>query len=237
MKITTINALVEALKSDTPPVRIYISSERHDKRIKEIISICREKKLIFQRIPGEALQRKAGGRNQGVFAELSSVKFHSIDDIGKDKKDNLILILDSIEDTGNLGAILRSAAACEAGAVIISKRNSAPVNETVLKTSAGALMHLKMVLSTNLSRDIENLKKRRFWIAGAVGGEGIPCYDFDFSQPTAIVMGNEKNGISALVKKKCDMLINIPHSSAVESMNVSTAAGIILFEAYKQNKR
>jgi len=237
MKITTINALIEILNSDSSVNRVYISTERKDKRIKEIIELCKKRGVPFIKIPSNALEKKAGEKNQGVYAEISPVKFSSIDDItGKEAK-GLILVLDSVEDTGNLGAIIRSAAACEVDGIIISKRNSAPVNDTVMKTSAGTLSKVKIVQSTNLSNDMEILKKRGYWIAGSVSGEGIPYYDFDFSYPVAIIVGNEKKGISQLLKKNSDMLITIPHSDDVESLNVATAAGIILFESYRKKKK
>lgn len=234
MKITTINSLIEVLKSDAPVNKVYISSERRDKRIKEVIELCKQKKITFIKIPPSALNKKAGDKNQGVYADISPVNFSTIDEITGPGSKGLILVLDSVEDTGNVGAIIRSAAACEVDGIIISKRHSAPINDTVMKTSAGTLSKVKIVLSSNLSREMELLKKKGFWIAGSVAGEGIPYYEFDFGYPVAIIMGNEKTGISPLLKKNADHLITIPHSEDVESLNVATATGIILFEAYKK---
>lgn len=236
MKITKINSLIEILNSDASVNKVFFSSERRDKRIREVIELCREKRVPFIRIPGNALAKKAGEKNQGIYAEVSPVSFTTIDDITGPGSKGLILVLDSVEDTGNLGAIIRSAVACEVDGIILSKRNSAPVNDTVMKTSAGTLLKTRIVISSNLSRDMKLLKKRGYWITGSVANEGIPYYDFDFTTPTAIIMGNEKKGISSLLKKNSDLFISIPHSKEVESLNVATAAGIILFEAYKKKK-
>ncbi|HSQ34920.1 MAG TPA: 23S rRNA (guanosine(2251)-2'-O)-methyltransferase RlmB, partial [Candidatus Binatia bacterium] len=148
----------------------------------------------------------------------------------------LVVILDNIEDTGNLGAMIRSAAAVEIDGLLISVRNSAPVNETVWKTSAGALGKVRLVQSRNLAMDVEKLKKAGFWVVATDQQAKMNFYDFDFKSRTAVIFGNESKGVSPLLKKNADQLLAIPHARSVESLNVSAAAAIILFEAWRQKK-
>ncbi|MEN8153406.1 MAG: 23S rRNA (guanosine(2251)-2'-O)-methyltransferase RlmB [Acidobacteriota bacterium] len=234
MKIVSINALLEALRSDTPINKVFINSKRKDNKISEIISLCREKKIPYLMVPQNALLRKAGPENQGVFAEISPVRFFSLKEVLENPVKDLILILDSINDTGNLGAIIRSCVAADIDGILISQRRSAPVNETVLKVSSGALLNSRIVPSKNLSRDIDVLKDAGYWIAGTTIGEGVPYYEYDFKMKTAIILGGEQKGLSPLLKKNADQFITIPHSNMVESLNVSTAAAVILFEALRQ---
>lgn len=236
MKIISINALLEALQSDSPISKVFINEKRRDNKISKIISLCREKKIPYLMVPQNVILRKAGPENQGVFTEISPVRFFSLKEILANPIKDLILILDSINDSGNLGAIIRSSVAADIDGIIISQRRSAPVNETVLKVSSGALLNSRIVLSVNLSRDINVLKKAGYWIAGTTIGEGVPYYDYDFEPKTAIILGGEQKGLSPLLKKNADQFITIPHSNKVESLNVSAAAAVILFEALRQKK-
>ena len=235
--ITTLNALIEAIADNQPINKVLISRSRHDAKIVTIVRQCRERGIIFQFVPAEAVERKAGAKNQGIWAEVAPVRFFSLDAVLADVRTGLVVILDNIEDTGNLGALLRSAAAVEADALLISIRNSAPVNETVWKTSAGTLGKVRLVQSRNLTMDIEKLKKAGFWVVATDQQAKMNFYDFDFKSRTAVIFGNESKGVSPLLKKNADQLLAIPHSSAVESLNVSAAAAIILFEAYRQKTK
>ncbi|MCP5054106.1 MAG: 23S rRNA (guanosine(2251)-2'-O)-methyltransferase RlmB [bacterium] len=236
MTITSINSLIEALREKLPINKVFISKAKKDSSIETVIRLCRENRVIFQMVPRETLSRKAGPGNQGVFAEISPIRFYTLEEILGNITTGLILILDSINDTGNLGAIIRSAVAADVDAILVPLRNSAPINETVLKTSAGALLKARIVQSRNLSNDIKTLKENNFWIAGTVmePQTSIPYYQYDFTANTAIIVGNEHKGIAPLLKKNSDQLVYIPHSSKVESLNVSAAASVILFEALKQ---
>jgi 23S rRNA (guanosine2251-2'-O)-methyltransferase len=235
--ITSLNALVEALRDGASVNKVLLNRDRRDARIASIIELCRQRGVVFQFVPGEALERKAGAKNQGVWAEVAPVEFSGLDEMLAAVKIGLVAVLDGIEDTGNLGAIVRTAAAVEADGVLISVRGSAPVNDTVWKTSAGALGKVRLVQSRNLSQDIEKLKKNGFWIVASDQHAGMKFYDFDFKGRTAVVMGNEGRGVSTLLKRNADQLLAVPHASAVESLNVSAAAAIILYEAYKQKKK
>jgi 23S rRNA (guanosine2251-2'-O)-methyltransferase len=235
--VTTLNALIEAIGDGLPVNKVLISRSRHDSKIETVVRLCREHGIIFQFVPAEAVERKAGSKNQGVFAEIAPVRFFSLESVLADVKTGLVAILDGIEDTGNLGAIIRSAAAVETDAILISIRNSAPVNETVWKTSAGTLGKVRLVQSRNLSMDIEKLKEAGFWVVASDQNANMNFFDFDFKSKTAVIFGNESKGVSPLLKKNADQLLAIPHSRAVESLNVSAAAAIILFEAWRQKSR
>jgi 23S rRNA (guanosine2251-2'-O)-methyltransferase len=232
--VSSLNALIEALKDGQPVNKVLISRSRHDAKIAALVRLCRERGTIFQFVPAEAVERKAGAKNQGVYAEIAPVRFFSLEDALAGLKTGLIVVLDNIEDTGNLGAIIRSAAAVETDAVVISIRNSAPINETVWKTSAGTLGKVRLVQSRNLALDIEKLKKAGFWVAASDQNAGMNFFDFDFKGKTAVIFGNESKGVSPLLKKNSDQLLAIPHSRSVESLNVSAAAAIMLFEAWRQ---
>jgi 23S rRNA (guanosine2251-2'-O)-methyltransferase len=235
--LTSLHALIEALRDGLPVNKVLISRSRQDAKIRTVIDLCRQRGVIFQFVPAEAVDRKAGARNQGVWAEIAPVGFCELEEMLAAVKTGLVVILDGIEDIGNLGAIVRTAAAVEADGVLVSIRGSAPVNDTVWKTSAGTLGKVRLVQSRNLTMDIEKLKKGGFWVVAADQRAGMNFYDFDFKSKTAEILGNESKGVSALLKKNADQLLAIPHSPTVESLNVSAAAAIMLFEAWKQKLR
>jgi 23S rRNA (guanosine2251-2'-O)-methyltransferase len=235
--LTSLHALIEALRDGLPVNKVLISRSRQDAKIRAVIDLCRQRGVIFQFVPAEAVDRKAGARNQGVWAEIAPVGFCELEEMLAAVKTGLVVILDGIEDVGNLGAIVRTAAAVEADGVLVSIRGSAPVNDTVWKTSAGTLGKVRLVQSRNLTMDIEKLKKGGFWVVAADQRAGMNFYDFDFKSKTAVILGNESKGVSALLKKNADQLLAIPHSPTVESLNVSAAAAIMLFEAWKQKLR
>lgn len=234
--VSSLNALIEALKDGLPINKVLISRSRHDAKIATVVRMCRERRIVFQFVPAEAVERKAGAKNQGVYAEIAPVSFFSLDTVLADAKTGLVVILDNIEDTGNLGAMIRSAAAVASDAVLVSIRNSAPVNETVWRTSAGAMGKVRLVQSRNLAMDIEKLKKAGFWVVATDPHAKMNFYDFDFKNKTAVIFGNESKGVSPLLKKNADQLLAIPHAQGVESLNVSAAAAIILYEAWRQKK-
>jgi 23S rRNA (guanosine2251-2'-O)-methyltransferase len=234
MRVCSLNTLIEALNSNEPLNNVFISNSKRGTQIDIIKKLCKEKGVTFQIVPQKAIDRKAGSNNKGIFAEISPVRFYKLEEILKEQKNGLILILDSINDTGNLGAIIRTAVAACVDGILIPRRKSAPINETVLKTSAGSLTKAKIVLSKNLTNDIIALKKNGFWIIGTHVKEGLEYYKYDFKYKTALIIGNENKGISPLLKKNSDQLISIPHSSQVESLNVSNSVAILLFEALRQ---
>jgi 23S rRNA (guanosine2251-2'-O)-methyltransferase len=235
--ITTLNALIEALRDGAPVNKVLLSQSRRGAKIAAVVDLCRQRGVVYQFVPAGALDRRAGAKNQGVWAEVAPVGFCRLDDVLSSARTGLVVVLDGIEDTGNLGAILRTAAAVEADGVLISVRGSAPVNDTAWKTSAGALAKVRLVQSRNLAQDIQKLKENGFWVVAADVRARMKFYEFDFKVRTAVILGNEGRGVSPLLKKNADQLLAIPHAAAVESLNVSAAAAIILFEAWKQKNK
>jgi len=234
VEISSINALLEALRSKMALNKVFISNSRKDAKIHTLKKLCKENGVAYQLVPQQVLQRKAGPQNQGVFAELSPVRFHTLNEILGNLKTGVLIVLEGIHDVGNLGAIIRTATAANVDGILISQRNSAPINETVLKTSAGSLFYARIVKSKNLDNDIKKLKENGFWIVGTDMKTGQEYYNFEFPQKCVLIFGNEAKGISPLMKKRADQFVFIPHEKEVESLNVSVSAAIILFEARRQ---
>ncbi len=174
---------------------------------------------------------------QGVAAIKSEQKYFPLEEIISSSKNSplpLLLILDSIQDTHNLGAILRTAECSGVDGVILTKHNSAQVNETVIKTSAGAAEHLKICQVNNLVQTLKGLKENGFWIAGSSLENYKNYIQVDYKVPLALVLGNEEKGIRRLTAESCDFLIGIPMKGKIQSLNVSVAAGVLLFEILRQ---
>lgn len=174
---------------------------------------------------------------QGVAAKKSSQKFFTLQEIITTSKKSafpLILVLDSIQDPHNLGAILRTAECAGADGVVITKYHSSPVNETVAKTSAGASEILKICLVNNLSQSLKELKENGFWIAGTSLENSKNYIEIDYKIPLALILGNEEKGIRRLTAESCDFLIKIPMKGKIQSLNVSVAAGVLLFEILRK---
>ena len=241
MIIDSLNRLIEALEQELPINKVFIATDKKDRRIERVIHLCRENGVIFQMVPRQTINRKVGPENQGVFAEVSPTRFYTLEEILENLKTNLILILDDINDPGNMGAIIRSAVAAEVDGIIIPQRNSAPINDTVLKASAGTLLKAKIFQAKNLVQEINHLKEHGFWVVGTAmekqAEKNMSYYDFDFRPKTAVIMGNEHKGISPLVKKNADQLVYIPISPGIDSLNVSAAAAVVLFEALRQKAK
>jgi len=219
-------------------VQLFISRSE-DKRGARIKNLAKISQVNSELIDSKKIDRLAGhSKHQGFAAEISNLGFLSEKDVIprlKNLTTSRLLILDSIQDPRNLGACLRSALAFEFDAVIINKDGSSPINEYVFKTSVGAILSLNIFYVTNLSRSINTLKDIGFWVLGLDGnGEGS-IFSEKFSSKTAVVLGSEGSGIRKLVKENCDHLIKIPISNKVESLNISVAAGIIMYELKKQH--
>jgi len=219
-------------------VKLFISRSE-DKRTVRIKHLAKISQIDLELIDSKKIDRLSShSKHQGFAAEISNPGFLSEKDVVprlKNLTTSRVLILDSIQDPRNLGACLRSALAFEFDAVIINKDGSSPINEYVFKTSVGAILNLNIFYVTNLSRSINTLKDIGFWVLGLDGhGEGS-IFSEKFSSKTAVVLGSEGSGIRKLVKVNCDQLIKIPISNKVESLNISVAAGIIMYELKKQH--
>jgi len=233
-----INAVSEALKARGRAFEwVGVSKERHDLRLQRIVEECRKIGIAVRFLPRPELDRMAGnGAHQGVVAVTSAKQYNDLDDVvaAKRGEHSLIVVLDGVEDPHNLGAILRTADAAGADGVVIPERRAAGVTAIVAKSSAGASEHLPIARVTNIARTVEDLKAKNLWIVG-LDERGSKTYDaLDYKMDCAIVLGAEGHGLHDLVKRKCDFLVSIPMLGKVSSLNVSVAAGVVLYEVVRQ---
>jgi len=224
-----IHPVREALRARRAFAKVLIAKGSAGPRIQEIVTLCRDQSILVRFESREALDRAAkGAPHQGVIAFGVAHQYAELEDILADAR--LLVILDGVEDPHNLGAIIRTAHAAGVNGIIVPERRSAPLSETVARVSAGALEYMPVARVTNVSRLLEQLKQRQFWIYG-LDERGTEPYDrVEYTEPAAIVLGSEGRGLHDNVKKHCDFLINIPMAGAVSSLNVSVAAGVVLFD-------
>ena len=236
-----INAVTEALKSRGRGFEyVGVARERHDQRLQRIIDECRRLGVGVRFLPRQELDHLAGASShQGVVAVASAKSYTELDDILQRRRARyaLVIVLDGVEDPHNLGAILRSADGAGADGVLIPERRAAGVTATVAKASAGAAEHVPIAKVTNIARTLEDLKSRNLWTVGLE--ERAPqAYDaLDYNMDCALVLGAEGKGLHDLVRKKCDFLVSIPMLGQVASLNVSVAAGVVLYEIARQRRR
>lgn len=230
-----VHPVREALRAQRPLDKVLIAKGASSSRIQEIIELCRTASVPVRFEAREALDRTSKGvSHQGVIAFGSAHTYVELASVLDDAE--LLVVLDGIEDPHNLGAILRTAHAAGASAVILPERRAAPLTETVDRAAAGALEYLPVARVTNIAQTLERLKEHGFWIYG-LDERGAELYhETSFNTPTAIVLGGEGSGLHQLVQKHCDVLVRIPMAGAVSSLNVSVAAGVVLFEWRKRNK-
>lgn len=232
------NAVLEAIRADKTIDRIYIQEEIEKDSLKTIIEKAKKRNIIVDFVNRERLNKLSNkGKHQGVVAKLAAYEYSTLEEILETAKNKetppFVIILDGIEDPHNLGAIIRTAHQAGADGIIIPKRNSVGLNATVVKASAGAINYLKVARVTNLSRTIEELKKEGFWFACA-DMTGQTMYDTDLTGAIALVLGSEGDGVSNLVKEKCDFVVKIPVFGKIDSLNVSVATGILAYEVVRQ---
>jgi 23S rRNA (guanosine2251-2'-O)-methyltransferase len=236
--------VLEALNSNEEIEEVYILFGQQGNIINAILVAAKKRGIKCNQIPLERFRTYAPSQNaQGVVALKQDFKFSSLDEIlqkalsfgeGLGEALPLILILDEIQDVHNVGAILRSAECSGVNGVILTKHNSATITSTVTKTSAGATEHLKICQVNNLSQTIGELKEKGFWIVGSSLENAKSFTEVDYKIPIALIVGNEEKGIRKLTASKCDFLVKIPMSGKIQSLNVSVASGILLFEILRQ---
>jgi 23S rRNA (guanosine2251-2'-O)-methyltransferase len=235
-----LNSVTEALKARGRSFQwIGVARERHDLRLQRIIEECRRLGLPVRFLPHAELDRLAGNNgHQGVVAVTSAKQYSDLDDIVGARRGthSLIVVLDGVEDPHNLGAILRTADAAGADGAVIPERRAAGVTGAVAKASAGASEHLPVARVTNISRTLEELKQKSIWVVGLDERAPQSYEALDYRMDCAVVLGAEGKGLHDLVRKRCDFLVSIPMLGKVPSLNVSVAAGIVLFEAVRQRK-
>jgi 23S rRNA (guanosine2251-2'-O)-methyltransferase len=236
-----INAVAEAVKARGRAFEwVGIAKERHDLRMQRVIEECRKLGIPVRFLQRAELDRMAGNNaHQGVVAVTGAKQYSDLDDIvgGKRGRYSLIIVLDGVEDPHNLGAILRTADAAGTDGVVIPERRAAAVTGTVTKASAGASEHLPIAKVTNIARTVEELKTRNIWVVG-LDERATQTYDaLDYNMDCAVVFGAEGKGVHELVRKKCDFLVSIPMLGKVSSLNVSVAAGVVLYEIVRQRRK
>lgn len=234
-----VNPIIEALRAGRVPEVITIADSARDDRLRELIELARQRGIRINHARRADLDREVGNsHHQGVTALIAAPRYTEVDDlldaIGDPQPPPLLLVLDGIEDPRNLGAILRTAECAGASGVILPERRAAGLNETVAKASAGAVEYLPVARVTNLSVLIRQLKERNVWVIGTAADAETSYSEWDWTRPSAIVLGGEGSGLHRLVRENCDALVRIPVRGRIESLNVSVAAGIILYEALRQ---
>jgi 23S rRNA (guanosine2251-2'-O)-methyltransferase len=234
--------VLEALNSNEEIEQVYLLFGQQGNIINAIRVAAKKRGIKCNQIPLERFRTYAPDKNaQGVIALKQDFKFSSLDEIlfiAKKSSLPIILILDEIQDPHNVGAILRSAECSGVNGVLITKHNSATITSTVTKVSAGATEHLKIAQINNLSQTIDELKEKGFWIVGSSLLENSQNYtEVDYKIPIALIVGNEEKGIRKLTASKCDFLVKIPMTGKIQSLNVSVATGILLFEILRQRSQ
>jgi 23S rRNA (guanosine2251-2'-O)-methyltransferase len=226
--LSGIHPVAEALRTGHPLERLVVAQGAGGPRLQELIDLARRASVPVRFEPRSALDRLAGSSaHQGVIAMGAARQYADIEDVAQAE---LLVVLDGVEDPHNLGAVIRTAHAAGAGGIIIPERRAASLTDVASKAAAGAAEHLPVTRVTNINRALEDLKQRGYWIYG-LDERGTESYDrIEYALPTAIVLGGEGKGLHEQVKKHCDALVRIPLAGKISSLNVSVAAGIVLFE-------
>ena len=233
------NALTEALKSGRTIDKVFIATGEIDRGLQRLAAQAKEAGAVIVPVDRRKLDAMSTTRShQGVIALAAAREYFTIDDILQEAADRgevpLLVICDELSDPHNLGAILRSTECAGAHGVIIPKRRSVGLTAVVAKASAGAVEYMKVARVTNINAAIEELKEKGVWIFGTAAEGSIPMYKADLTIPTAIVIGSEGDGMSRLVRQKCDVTVHIPMMGHISSLNASAAASILLYEAVRQ---
>lgn len=225
------NVAIETLRNRQPIKKAYIYRNFQDKNI---ISELQKRNIPIKFVDKFELDKLAKGNHQGIMLSIPDYEYTPLDELLK-KENALLVILDHLEDPHNLGAIVRTCEAAGVDGIIIPKNRSVDVNSTVMRTSVGALDYVKIAQVTNLVGTMKELKEKGFWIVGT-DMDGTDYQEIDYRGNTAIVIGNEGNGMARLVKENCDFIASIPMNGKVNSLNASVAAGIIIYEAIAKRK-
>jgi len=230
--------VMEALRANARHIdKILIAEGAKENRLRDIIELARQNNILIKRVSRDSLSRfvEDGLNHQGVIAFTASAAYVPAEEILDAIEANaLLVVLDGVEDPRNLGAILRTVECSGADAVFIPERRAVGLTDIVAKSSAGASEHVKVAKVANINRLIEELKARNIWVIGTSGNAEMDYTEWDWKQPTALILGGEGSGLHRLVAENCDVLVKIPMYGRIESLNVSVAAGVILFEAVRQ---
>lgn len=243
-RIYGVLPVLEALRARSRPIeRITMAEGVHESRLGELLRLARDTDVPIRRVPRADLQRLAapGANHQGVVAVVAAAHYHGADELldqlaARAETDDapLAVVLDGVEDPRNLGAIIRTAECAGVHAVFVPERRAVGLTETVAKASAGALEYVPVARTANVARLIEELKGRGLWVIGAAAEAGEDYTSWDWTVPCALVLGGEAEGLRRLVRERCDALVRVPLRGRISSLNVSVAAGVLLYEAVRQ---
>jgi 23S rRNA (guanosine2251-2'-O)-methyltransferase len=239
-RLIGIHAVREALVAGRPLERIVIARGRHGNRFEELIDLARQRGVSVRFEDRAQIDRLAGsGQHQGVVALTGAKQASDLEDLiargaARENGKGFLVLLDGVEDPHNLGAIVRTALAAGADGVVIPERRAVGLTETVARVSAGALAHVPVARVKNLARAMEELKEAGYWLVGLDERAEKNYAEADFTGPIGIVLGSEGEGLHELTRKRCDFLVSIPTAGPVRSLNVSVAAGVVLFEVVRQ---
>lgn len=232
------NAVLEAFRAGKPIDKLFVLDRCEDGSVRTIVREAKKQDVILQFVSKERLsQLSQTGKHQGVIAFAAAYEYSGVDDmlaLARERgEDPFLILLDNIEDPHNLGAIIRTANLAGAHGVIIPKRRAAGLTATVAKTSAGAINYTPVAKVTNLKKTMEELKEKGLWFVCAdMGGEQM--YRLNLTGPVGLVVGNEGEGVSRLVKESCDFTAAIPMKGEIDSLNASVAAGVLAYEIVRQ---
>jgi 23S rRNA (guanosine2251-2'-O)-methyltransferase len=234
--LSGINPVLESLKAGHPLDRILVAKGAGGPRLQQIVDLARRASVPVRFEERAGLDRLAGSpAHQGVVAMGASKRYAELEDVAPAAQ--LLVILDGVEDPHNLGAIVRTAHAAGAGGIVIPERRAVGLTDVVAKAAAGALEYLPVVRAVNINRTLDELKELGYWIYG-LDERGTEDYDrAEYNAPTALVFGGEGKGLHELVRKHCDVMVRIPMEGHIPSLNVSVAAGIVLFEHKRRRAR
>lgn len=238
-----LNPLLEVLRAgDRIPPEIVIAEGARDERLRELIELARAKNVTVKRAPRASIDRAIGNtHHQGVMARVAAARYADTEDLLSSiasrvgsEEEPLVVVLDGVEDPRNLGAILRTAECAGVHGVFVPERRAAGLTDLVSKASAGATEYVPTARAVNLSRLIAQLKERKLWVVGTTADASMNYTEWDWTRPSAVVLGGEGAGLHRLVRENCDVLARIPVQGKIQSLNVSVAAGVVLYEALRQ---
>lgn len=231
---------VEALLRHAPErvLQLSLQRERDDKRLRNVELLAQQHGIKIQRLPRQRLDRMQGENvHQGIIAEIrpsAALNETALEEIIGLADKPLLLVLDNVQDPHNLGACMRTAEAAGVNAIIVPRDKSAGLSATVRKVACGAAELLPLIQVVNLSRTLKNMQEQGIWVIGAAGEAGESVYQVDLNRPLALALGAEGSGLRRLTAEQCDKLVHIPMYGSIESLNVSVAAGVLLYEAVRQ---
>ncbi len=227
------NVAIELLKKPEKIRKIYLQEHFSDKRLDSLLENC---KLPIVFLSKRELDRLAKENHQGIMIDVRDYEYCPFEKLPLENEDCFLVLLDHLEDPHNLGAIIRTCEAAGVDGILLPKDRQASVNATVMKTSAGTIENVKISQVTNLAQTIKELQKRAFWVVGTAMEDSVDYRTIDYSGKIALVIGNEASGMTRLVRESCDFVAKIPMKGKVNSLNASVAAGIMIYEVFRNRK-